>query len=1050
MGLTPEQLQALPDHDLDILIRAKEDPKSLSDIELDRAMTITETGKTPTERTPREREAAKAASERAGFQRTIREFGPTNTPSDADRAAVLRQSFIEPSAGPTSPRTAGQSLKEIVSERADTSTAKNRLAALGESVKAGFPITTLTRLGEGFQAGLAGGNEKDTTMSRVSRALLGEEDISGTEAGEGLKRRTGIDLTGAPEFLQEMLIQPDTIFEVGIGIKTLSSLLKTPAKAIAKTPGKIKGVPVTKLTGKALRQAKKVEAETKQFKRALDAEVKSAKPTAVRVAERERKVNLLAAEKLKEKEAKIKSFKGPHKSRTIAKRMEEFQKKRRSLLQKAKQEARDEIQLETGKLPKEQAKEVVTLQKQQADDVFNKSLDEIGAVNKDITEPKATLPIFTPEETNVQRHTLLLSGIGESVDTRLRKFGPKGIELADKIATVELRKDLRSGKAERIIGESLKHLTPNELDNLTDVLDVGLKPINVRVGKAADEVKKLFNEVGGEAEILVPGFSRRNKFFPHFFDKKNIQRLSSDKDWLSKEAAKVMKKKPGQFGTLEEAEEFVKESMTNMLYGNRRFTSLDFHRNFDAPGWVRDPKIVLPKYFKQAYRRLEEIKVYGLADKQVRTLIDNIGETFGDTGKTFAKEAFEKVIQDYSQMSRLLQEGSSKIRAFQTITKLGLGQITNAGQTANTFIRTNARATFKGMRHFFTKEGKDFARDAGAFVDTITEELSAHNKWADKFLTGTGFSGVEFWNRGVAALSARAYMKQRFNILTAKGGKRVLQRLKEPLTNQSNAKAALEELGVNVEKALARGYLTRDEMLEGAFKVVKSTQFTTRAQDLPLYWSSPISKVFVQFKSFAFQHAKFMKNAVFGQAKLYIKTGGKQGSLAPLIRSGIASMTIGELVADTKSFVSSGGKNPFGTRDGFLSGKDETDFFSMERQLENFFQLGAFGLWSDMLFSARFGKQGVFGAVAGPTGSDVVNIATPIFGTAVDMAKSFVGAEIDLKNSSAKKGKTLLREVTRKVPVIGTPLKKRFLTKDKAKPKKRKRKRRGRSLRKKR
>lgn len=133
------------------------------------------------------------------------------------------------------------------------------------------------------------------------------------------------------------------------------------------------------------------------------------------------------------------------------------------------------------------------------------------------------------------------------------------------------------------------------------------------------------------------------------------------------------------------------------------------------------------------------------------------------------------------------------------------------------------------------------------------------------------------------------------------------------------------------------------------------TQFRAEAFDLPLAWRrNPFVGILVQFKSFAYQHARFIKRAVLAELI--------RGNPRPFIFFfGIAPWAIGEVVADLKSAVYNRDR-PWG----------------LERYLENLASIGAIGIAYDLFMSAR--RRKALEAIAGPAVTDVARVIEAVAG----------------------------------------------------------------------
>ena len=202
----------------------------------------------------------------------------------------------------------------------------------------------------------------------------------------------------------------------------------------------------------------------------------------------------------------------------------------------------------------------------------------------------------------------------------------------------------------------------------------------------------------------------------------------------------------------------------------------------------------------------------------------------------------------------------------------------------------------------------------------------------------------------------------------------------------------LKELGVDVDTALARGFLTREDLLNAGSKLVEQTQFLSRPIDLPGFMSSPWGKVFAQYKSFAYQQVKYMGRILKNDLA---EQGMKSKFIRDLVIMGTVFPMTGEVLGDIRSLVTNE-KRPTGFLDRYLS-----DLTSA----------GVYGLVADSMRAASQGKLGDF--VLGPTFSDISRYAQNTLnlnGAALGkQALSQFGVTRPLVNTvfPAKSGKTI-------------------------------------------
>ena len=215
-------------------------------------------------------------------------------------------------------------------------------------------------------------------------------------------------------------------------------------------------------------------------------------------------------------------------------------------------------------------------------------------------------------------------------------------------------------------------------------------------------------------------------------------------------------------------------------------------------------------------------------------------------------------------------------------------------------------------------------------------------------------------------------------IIAANAGRSYAQEMTHKLLRNPANKAvrrAFRELGLNSGTILRRGSITFDETLLAAQRVVNKTQFRSGVLDLPLFFTSPEGKIITQFKTFAFNQTKLLKDAILLEAL--------RGNFRPIITAIAVMPILGEGVRDLKSV---------------LTGKSR-DKQGLARIAENMAAVGGLGILSDLYQSATVGRATDF--LVGPTGSDIGNLLGGI-------AKATQGKPAQLG-----------RTTTRQIPIAG-------------------------------
>lgn len=161
---------------------------------------------------------------------------------------------------------------------------------------------------------------------------------------------------------------------------------------------------------------------------------------------------------------------------------------------------------------------------------------------------------------------------------------------------------------------------------------------------------------------------------------------------------------------------------------------------------------------------------------------------------------------------------------------------------------------------------------------------------------------------------------------------------------------ALKELGVPIDDVIARGFMTPEEKAIAAQTFVEKTQFLGHPIDLPYFSSSPTGKVLFQFKTFAYQQARFITNEMKNQIE---RKDYSRFARNLFILSTVFPMT-GEVLADVRSLVT----------------QEKRPTQALDRYISDIFSAGTYGMFYDFYKSAESGKTADF--FAGATIGDAI------------------------------------------------------------------------------
>jgi len=161
---------------------------------------------------------------------------------------------------------------------------------------------------------------------------------------------------------------------------------------------------------------------------------------------------------------------------------------------------------------------------------------------------------------------------------------------------------------------------------------------------------------------------------------------------------------------------------------------------------------------------------------------------------------------------------------------------------------------------------------------------------------------------------------------------------------------ALKELDLPVEDIVARGYMTPEEKAIASQTFVERTQFLGRPIDLPYFASTPVGKVMFQFKTFAYQQARFVTKEMKGS----FSRGDYSRVARNLLVLGTVFPMTGEVLADVRSLIT----------------QEKRPTKAFDRYIADIFAAGTYGMFYDFYKSSESGKLAE--NVLGPTIGDAI------------------------------------------------------------------------------
>jgi hypothetical protein len=320
------------------------------------------------------------------------------------------------------------------------------------------------------------------------------------------------------------------------------------------------------------------------------------------------------------------------------------------------------------------------------------------------------------------------------------------------------------------------------------------------------------------------------------------------------------------------------------------------------------------------------------------------------------------------------------ITASQIIMKLSWAAIPNAFQTTLTGVRFGPKSTIKGIAAasrdlssnlriarswqdtLATSDKKVIAESLGLLESSLMSTTTLFSgrvpetmleRVAQRYMGAIQFTRTERINRVIAAHTG-LYEARRL-IEGVASGKLVGE-------NLTVARRSLDSLGVNIDKVLKRHKkggrlgLSEGELDSVVTQSVKQTQFTTGPMDVPTWWRTPTGRVVMQFKSFAFNSGRLIRDQVFREFD--------QGNYKPLLYFASLGTMSGEMVGLTTDLA---------------KGRDREPPDGLMRVVEDLSFIGGFGLAQTMAMGVMYGQP--LEAALGPMVSTISGVGTDIGAT---------------------------------------------------------------------
>jgi len=426
-------------------------------------------------------------------------------------------------------------------------------------------------------------------------------------------------------------------------------------------------------------------------------------------------------------------------------------------------------------------------------------------------------------------------------------------------------------------------------------------------------------------------------------------------------------------------------------FGVRSIGSVEYERVLGGTlkskieaGLMEDPATSIWRYLNSVAEREEIAKRFGFNGELRGAIVEMARQEGADPGAvgSLLDHFLHRKWEPHARR-RLAQS----VTSLQSALKLTLAALPNVTQPANNALAFGFRSSLAGVRKALIGGRKGIGAEVMGLLESEfgmmnramsgVQEASLLDRFAQATLKYSGFTRTEGFAR-LASANAGAYFIEKE---IARG---VTGRLRGPARDL--ARRRLAELGIDLERVLREGgarmaageptravvdsVLGADVFAKGVYRAAQMTQFIPGSTKIPLAWQSSLGRVLLQFKGFALNQGKLVRDTVLAEAA--------RGNLGPLGAFLAIYPLSGELVAGSLAAIKGRPR--------------EAPQNPIVRLLDDATYLGAGGLVQSALINAQYGRLGDF--LIGPTASDFVGLSEALYQSAAQFDPSPLGKAV--------------------------------------------------------
>lgn len=586
--------------------------------------------------------------------------------------------------------------------------------------------------------------------------------------------------------------------------------------------------------------------------------------------------------------------------------------------------------------------------------------------------------------------TRLFQGVRDALfsgKNSLKSYGPAGQFLEEHLGQYEQYKASAASKSKSVVEKI--HTNPQQLQSFQ---------------------RGMINRLKQSGTDVVPSVNEPHVYHP------DLAKPNSD---LRKQA--IIEIRTANGSTQSQASDTISKLVTDQNVRNAAKNMLD--PIFPLKTGLLPIKERYMKFGDAVSERVAQNVFFGQNDKALAAIVHTVKENKGRVSASNLADFLDIYLHNtmpgayrieglkHQSAYKSANEAEKLLGKFTSYTMASRIAVPHSVQWVNTLQNSGIKSTLEGLFEWVKtpQDAIKFVKNSGALDEEARHELEISIRGGrskfEKILMQPGFSWVRKQELKLAALS---------------GKHQALNAAEELLANPSSKDAAtiLGSLGINHNDVLtAKGLTTHMEETAGFFAADRDMFFRS-TRNTPFRWSSnPTWRMITQYKPFAFNMSRMIKENLVRNWERGATPTAKIFNVTKAIAGfAITFPVVGELVSLAENQLLGRQDKPFETDTPF-SDKWKHDHAFLDQYLNAFAHVGGFGVAYSLIRATK--RRMLANFMLGPASSSLADFAG-------DVSQGILG-KTDKEGVTIHDFLPALRDVTRKIPVVGPGLTRQFI-----------------------